>query len=283
MISSSCSFLRGAVGAAALLAWLAGGTALAQVQAAPAGAAAMAGSATLDAARARGSLRVGNKFGFQTFAYPNARTGELEGFMADLGRALAVRLGGPGAKAEFRQTTDETRFDMLDRGDIDVLVDLTTTSDEKKARAELSDEIFRSGQGLMVRRGSPVRGLADIHEGTRVLYVTANDDVDVLKARAPKATYIAFPDSRAAAAALKAGQGDVMTQVVTHLYRAASQDPDFVVVARYTDKPYAVAVRKGDMATLAAVDGALRDMRAKGELDRLFAQWFGPYGGLAAQ
>jgi aspartate/glutamate/glutamine transport system substrate-binding protein len=241
------------------------------------------GSPTIENIKKRGKLLVGNKFGFPTFNFRNAATGRNEGYMADLARALAKRMLGDENKVEFRQTTDETRFDMLARNDIDVIIDLTPTSEEKMQQADFSDEIFRSGSGLLVKKGSPIKGVENLRKGTRVLYVTENKDVNDLKAKAPDATYIGFPDSKQAFAALKAGKGDVFTQVVTHLYRAASQDPDYVVVNRFTDKPYLIAVKKGDTVMRDYVNEFLRSIKASGEYDRLFQKWFAPYGGLAAK
>ena len=250
---------------------------------APATVALPKGSPTLDDIRKRDKLLVGNKFGFQTFNYRDAATGRYEGYMADLARALAKRMLGDENKVEFRKTTDETRFEMLARKEIDLIVDLTPSSEEKLAHADFSDEIFRSGSGLLVKKGSPIRGASDLRRGTRVLYVTENKDIDKLRALAPEATYIPFENSKDAFAALKAGKGDAFTQVVTHLYRAASQDPDYVVVSRFTDKPYYVAFRKGDTVLRDYLNAALRSMRDAGEIDRIYAKWFEPYGGLAAK
>lgn len=274
--------------ALALLAFALIGTAEAQVTASVPQAPAISanlpqGSPTLENIRKRGKLVIGNKFGFQTFNYPNAATGKYEGYMADVSRALAKRMLADENKVEFRKTTDETRFDMLAKNEIDVIIDLTPVSEEKLQQADFSEEIFRSGSGLLVKKGSPIHGVTDIRKGTRVLFVTENHDVEKLKAKAPEATYIGFPNSKEALAALKAGKGDVFTQVVTHLYRAASQDSGLVVVNRFTDKPYMIAVKKGDTVMRDYVNEVVRSMRASGEFDRLFTKWFEPYSGLAAK
>ncbi|BAL27200.1 transporter substrate-binding domain-containing protein [Azoarcus sp. KH32C] len=239
-------------------------------------------SPTMARIKERGKILVGNKFGFQTFNYKNA-TGRNEGYMADLARALAKRILGDESKVEFRQTTDETRFEMLARNEIDVILDITPSSAEKLMHVDFTEEeIFRSGSGLLVKKGSPIKGLKDLRKGTRVLYVMENKDIDKLKALAPEATYIPFDDSKQAFAALKAAKGEVFTQVVTHLYRAASQDPNYTVVNRFTDKPYYIAVRKGDSEMREYLDDFLRSMKASGEYNRLFQKWFGPLGGDAA-
>ena len=240
------------------------------------------GSSTLARIKQRGKLIVGNKFGFQNFNYKNA-AGQHEGYMVDMARALAKKILGDENKLEFRQTTDEGRFAMLARNEIDVILDITPSSPEKLAQVDLSEEIFRSGSGLLVKKGSAIKGVRDLRKGVRVIYVTANEDIKHLQELAPEATYVPFPDSKAAVAALKAGQGDVFTQVVTHLYRTASQEPNYTVVNRFTDKPYYIAFRKGDTAMRDSLNDFIRKSKASGEYDRQFAKWFGPLGGSAAQ
>lgn len=240
------------------------------------------GSPTIAAIKKRGKLVVGNKFGFPTFNFRNP-AGRNEGYMADLARALAKRMLGDESLVEFLQTTDETRFEMLAHNQIDLIIDLTPSSEEKLQQADFSEEIFRSGSGLLVKKGSPIKGVEDLRRGTRVLFVTENKDIDVLKAKAPEATYIGFPNSKEAFAALKTGQGDAFTQVVTHLYRAASQDQTYVVVSRFTDKPYFIAFKKGDTMLRDYLNDFLRRSKGSGEIDRLFQKWFTPYGGNAAR
>jgi putative glutamine transport system substrate-binding protein len=242
----------------------------------------------LERIRQRGYLVVGNEFKFPTMNVQDAATGRNEGFMADLARSLAKRLFGDAGKVRFRHTEDATRLNDVVDGKVDMLIDTTggiadnaAQLNAKKKLVDFSDETFRSGSALLVPKGSPIRGIDDIGAGTRVLYVKANPDIAVLKARAPQAAYIAFDSSADALAALKAGTGDVFTQVVTHLYRAASQDGGYQVLGRFTSKSYAVVYQKGDRALGEYLNDWLRTIKANGEYDRIYQQWFFPYGGAA--
>jgi aspartate/glutamate/glutamine transport system substrate-binding protein len=234
---------------------------------------------TLATIRQRDLLLVGNKQVFPTFNIKDSATGRNEGFFADLARALAKHLLGDENKVEFLLTTDENRFARLADGEVDVLIDTIPTSEEKERLADLTTETFRSGSGLLVKKGGPIRGLADIKAGTRVAYVKANEDIALLKAQIPDAIYLEHETSAEALKTLKAGRADVFTQVVTHLFRAASQDANYVVVGRFTTKPYHIFLRKGDPEFQASLNGFLKSLRDSGEYDRLFAKWFGPYGG----
>ncbi|MDI1319914.1 MAG: transporter substrate-binding domain-containing protein, partial [bacterium] len=74
-------------------------------------------------------------------------------------------------------------------------------------------------------------------------------------------------------------EADVFTQVVTHLFRAASQNPGYVLTGRFTTKSYAMVVRKGDTELQTYLNDFLKKFRASGEYDRLYARWFAAYGG----
>lgn len=255
---------------------------------APAAAQSAVPSPTLERIRQRGHLIVGNEFKFPTMNAIDPATGRNVGFMADLARSLAQHLFGDEGKVEFRHTEDATRLDDVVNGTVDMLIDTTggiadnaVQLEAKRKLVDFSDETFRSGSALLVRKGGPVRDLDDIGEGTRVLYVKANPDVAALTAYAPRASYIAFDSSAEALAALKAGKGDAFTQVVTHLYRAASQDAAYTVVGRFTSKSYAVVYPKGDRALGGYLNEWLRTIKANGEYDRLYQKWFFPYGGAA--
>ncbi len=265
-LSSSSRFVLAAAGAVLLL-----GVAV------PAGRAAEAG--TLAAIRQRDRLVVGNKQAFPTFNLKDPATGRNEGFFADLSRALAKSILGDENKVEFHVTTDEDRFPKLTAGEVDVLIDTIPTSEEKERLADHSTETFVSGSGLLAKKGGPIRGLDDIKAGTRVAYVKANEDIAVLKARVPDAIYLEHESSAEALKTLKAGRADVFTQVVTHLFRAASQNADYTVVGRFTTKPYYIFLRKDDPELRATLDDFLKSLRASGEYDRLFNKWFAPYGG----
>lgn len=236
-------------------------------------------SETLDHIRQRDRLIVGNDMVFPTLNFKNPATGRAEGFMADLARVLAQRLLGDEKKVEFRLTEEKTRLDDVARGEVDMLIDTIPASEEKAKVVDFSDEIFRSGSALLVKEGSPIKTIADITKGTRVLYAKANPDVKLIREKAPEATYVEFENSTAAVAALKAGQGDVFTQVVTHLYRAASQNPGYKLTGRFTSKSYCIVIKKGDAGVRDYLNEFLRSIRVSGEYDRLFLKWFGPYGG----
>ncbi|MDI1319674.1 MAG: transporter substrate-binding domain-containing protein, partial [bacterium] len=163
-------------------------------------------SGSLARIRDRGRLIVGSNMVFPTLNFPNPTTGRNDGFMADLGRAVAKQLLGDEAKIEFHKTGEDTRFDDVNKGVVDVLIDTIPVSEEKLKIVDFSSETFVSGSALLVKAGSPIKTIDDIKAGTRVAYGSANPDVKLIKAKSPGATYLEFEKSPEAVAALKEGK-----------------------------------------------------------------------------
>jgi aspartate/glutamate/glutamine transport system substrate-binding protein len=238
-------------------------------------------SATMQNIKARDQLIIGSELKFPRMNVKDPASGRNEGFMADLSRVLAKQMLGDENKVAWSIVDDDTRIPNVVNGSIDLVIDTTGVNPERAKIVGFSDEIFRSGSGLLVKRGSPIKSVDDIHKGTRVIYVKANPDIKYIKAKVPDATYIEFENSMDAFAALKAGKGDVFTQVVTHLYRAASEDADYVLVSRFTNKSYNVIIKKDDPVLRDYLNDFLRSLKSSGEYDRLYQKWFAAYGGNA--
>jgi len=69
------------------------------------------------------------------------------------------------------------------------------------------------------------------------------------------------------------------TQVVTHPFRAASQDANYTSVGRFTTKPYHLFLKKGGIGVHTYLNKFLHTLRASGEYARLYPKWFAPDSG----
>ena len=83
-------------------------------------AAGVAHADTLETVKQRGKLVCGVSLATPGFAAPNDQ-GRMEGFDADICRAVAAAVFGDGDKVEYVPTNNNTRFQALQSGEIDVL------------------------------------------------------------------------------------------------------------------------------------------------------------------
>ncbi|MFD1953273.1 glutamate ABC transporter substrate-binding protein [Paenibacillus thailandensis] len=230
----------------------------------------------LDKIKSRDKLIVGVKYDTKLFGLKNPTTGEVEGFDVDIAKALAKHILGDETKVELVEVTSKTRIQMLDNGDIDMIVATMTITEERKNQVEFSDVYFKAGQSLLVKKGSPIKGLEDVKKGTKVLAVKGSTSVNNIKEKAPDATVLEFDNYQDAFSALKAGQGDTLTTDNAILYGMAAQDSNYEVVGEpFTDEPYGIAVKKGDTTLAAAVNEGLKAMKEDGSYNKIYEQWIG--------
>ncbi|MFC5448727.1 glutamate ABC transporter substrate-binding protein [Paenibacillus aestuarii] len=243
---------------------------------APSGTTAAGGGSALDEIKKRGKLVVGVKYDTKLFGLKNPTGGEVEGFDIDIAKALAKEILGDEKKIELKEVTSKTRIPMLDNKEIDMIIATMTITDERKKQVEFSDVYFKAGQSLLVKKGSPIKSIADIKKGTKVLAVKGSTSVINIKAKSPDATVLEFDNYQDAFSALKAGQGDTLTTDNAILYGMMAQDKNYEVVGEpFTDEPYGIAMKKGETALQGTVNEALKKLQSNGAYKKIYEKWIG--------
>ncbi|MDR0269082.1 glutamate ABC transporter substrate-binding protein [Paenibacillus sp.] len=231
---------------------------------------------TLEAIKARGKLIAGVKFDTNLFGLKDPATGKVEGFDIDIAKALAKKILGDENKIELKEVTSKTRIPLLQNGDIDLIVATMTITEDRKKQVDFSDIYFKAGQSLLVKKGSPIKGLENLKKGTKVLTVKGSTSATNIRAKAPDATVLEFENYQDAFTALKAGQGDALTTDNSILLGMQKQDPNYELVGgNFTDEPYGIAIKKGDAEFVGVVNDLLKEMKASGEYDKLYEKWMG--------
>lgn len=233
-------------------------------------------STLLDTIKSRGKLVVGVKYDTKLFGLKNPANNEVEGFDVDIAKALAKSILGDETKIELKEVTSKTRIPMLDNNEIDLIVATMTITEERKEQVDFSEVYFKAGQSLLVKKGSPIKSIDDVTKGTKVLAVKGSTSVDNIVERAPDATVLEFDNYQDAFAALKAGQGDVLTTDNAILYGMMAQDDGYEVVGEpFTDEPYGIAIKKGETELVDAVNAGLAAIKESGEYNEIYKRWIG--------
>ncbi|ODT88088.1 amino acid ABC transporter substrate-binding protein [Phenylobacterium sp. SCN 70-31] len=125
-------------------------------------------SETLDAVRARGTLRCGVHTSLPGFALRDAR-GEWRGFDVDICRAVATAALGDAAKVQFVVVDPKDRFAALQKGEVDVLSRNTSRTFARDAGLGLTFPVvtYYDGQGFLVRRALALNSAEELG-GARV-------------------------------------------------------------------------------------------------------------------
>ena len=131
--------------------------------------AAQAPAGGLEDAYRRGRLKVGVRSDFPPFGYKDP-AGEVQGFDADLARALARNLFAGGNGLELVPVTSGGRIPLLYSELIDVIVAAMTVTEDRERVLDFSAPYFVTGSRLLVRRESAIQAVADLAQAEMVPY-----------------------------------------------------------------------------------------------------------------
>lgn len=117
----------------------------------------------LDRVERRGAVIIGVKADYPPFGMIDA-AGQLVGFDADLAADIAARLG---VALQLRAVTSANRLQLLEQGEIDVVVATLGDTTQRRAIATLIEpNYYASGANVMLRRNSGVAQWSDLRGRT---------------------------------------------------------------------------------------------------------------------
>ena len=133
--------------------------------------------------------------------------GKLTGFEIEFARLIAKSILGSPDKVEFVTTTSDGRFPAVLSGRVDFGISTATIYPDRTVRLAWTRPYIDSTTFVVVRKGSPVKTLADLDNGD-VTFASTNSAamVDRAKRYAARAKPIFFDTDSAAFQALKSGR-----------------------------------------------------------------------------
>ncbi len=247
-----------------LLVWL---SALAFTSAAVAGG--------LEDARRRGKLLVGVKTDFPPFGYLDA-AGSTKGIDIEIARHLAKAVRGDGTEGlELVPVTSGSRIPFLYSNWIDVIVASMTVTEDRRKVLEFSKPYFQSGSMLLVLKDSPVKGTGDMAGKTMAVIEGSIQENDFAK-DVPGAKVTKFPNMAEALRALKEKRVDALCQDDVAILALARENPDLGAAGKpFNVRPYAIAVKKGDLEFIRWIDAQLDRMKADGTSEKIIRKYIG--------
>jgi len=222
---------------------------------------------TLADIQQRGEITWGaDQAGGEPYVYQDAQ-GHLIGFEVDIMDAIARRLG---VKARMVQYNWSNLVQSLERGDFDIILNGLEATQERKDRILLSDPYYVYAETLTVRANSDVKSVFEL-AGKKVGTLNQTFAHDILRMM-PSVQEVLYEGNEEPYIDLETGRSDavLLDNIIADRYGCTDKHPTLKCVpydiARGT---YVIGMRKGDTALAAAIDKALADMRADGELQRI--------------
>ncbi|MFF3442628.1 glutamate ABC transporter substrate-binding protein [Streptosporangium sp. NPDC002721] len=219
---------------------------------------------TMEKIKQRGELLVGGSLDAPLLSQQNPTTGEVEGFDADMGKALAKYIIGE-PRVKIVNSASETREALLSNGTVDVVFQTYTITPERAEQVAFAGPYYSSGLSLAVRKGTTGITKPEDLNGKTVIAGANTPAVSAIKKLAPQAKIVTFGSDPECMQALKQERGDAYVQDETLLVANAQKDPSVQVVGSpFTEDPYGIGLKHGDDQFKKFVNDWLKKIQADG-------------------
>lgn len=231
-----------------------------------------------------GTLVVGSEVNYPPFESVDAN-GNMVGFDIELIEAVGKAAGYD--RVEIRNIKWDSLIPALNARQVDAVISAMTITDERAQASRFSDPYFTAGQAIMVKKGSPIRTVADL-SGKNVgvqgdttgqfAVEKQNEAFSKMSEPLPPANIKPFQSTPDAINALVTGQVDAVVVDLPVLQEYLKDNPDAGVEITgppFTVEYYGIAMRLDDTALADRINRALAQVKADGTYDRIYAKYFG--------
>jgi glutamate transport system substrate-binding protein len=196
----------------------------------------------------RGVLRVGITTDAPGFGLRNAKTGEIEGFDAEMARLISIRIFGTPSKVKFVTVTSAQRPEVIKQKTVDIV---TATYTITPARAKIIGFVgpyFSAGQDILVKTGNTqIKSVANL-AGRKVCTQKGTTSLDQLQKAQPNAIVTATDSFLKCAEGVKTGTYDAVTtdNVILAGLAADSMGALSLVGELFSDESYGIGIARDD-------------------------------------
>jgi glutamate transport system substrate-binding protein len=219
---------------------------------------------TMAAIQEAGTMTIGTKFdqpGFGLLGLEDIP----EGFDVEVAKIIAGAMGVAEDDIEWRETPSDIREQVIEDGDVDMVVATYTINEERAQRITFAGPYYIAGQQLMVAADNDtITGPDDLaaNPDSKVCSVTGSTPSENIKEYlANDQQLVLFDIYDKCADALSNGQVDVVTTDNVILLGFADQsEGEFKLVGeQFTEEPYGIGITKGDTEFCEFINETLQD------------------------
>ena len=239
---------------------------------------------TLDKVKASGAITVAYRESSIPFSYLDDKAQPV-GFGWEICHLIVDEVkratGRSDLKVQTQSVTSANRIPLLMNGTIDIECGSTTNNSERAKQVSFSTNYFYTGTRLLVKAGSPIKGLADL-AGKKVVSTTGTTNYRIMRSynedKKLGFELLGAKDHSESQLVVQSNRADAfaMDDILLYGLRASAANPaEWAVVGEALQvEPYAIMVRKDDPSFKALVDGTLARLMDSGEFERLYKKWF---------
>lgn len=201
--------------------------------------------------------------------------GEYTGFDIELAKAVADKMG---KTLEFQPIDWTMKESELNNGNIDMIWNGYSVTDERKEKVNFSKSYLESRQIIITLKDSTIKTKEDLKGKT----VAAQDQSSAIDAigdyKNNFKSLVTFETNDEALRDLEAGRCDavVADEVLSRYYiKIKGEDKYNILNDNFGEEEYAVGVRKDDTKFLDKLNSAYDEVVADGTASKISEKWFG--------
>ncbi|MFK0161686.1 transporter substrate-binding domain-containing protein [Rhizobium sp. NPDC090279] len=222
---------------------------------------------TLEAIRARGTLRIGVFAGTEPYYHKNLATGEWEGFCVAMGRDFAQYLG---VKLELVETTWGNAVIDLQSNKIDMMFGLSNNPERAKV-VDFTKALMDNTFTLVARKGLEVTKWEEMNKPEMRVAVDLGSTQDGFARKTlPNCTLVALKSADETILALQSGRADAIIQVALLAVvttKHLSPNVKLIIPEPHASQPTTIGVRRDPNGEFRDyVDTWLAERRGQGKV-----------------
>lgn len=224
------------------------------------------------AAEKKDTLIVGMELAYPPFEMTDTK-GQPSGVSVDLANALGASLG---MKVQILNMSFDGLIPSLKTGKIDVIISSMTATPERAQSIDFSDAYLQTGLCLLVRKESPVQGIADLDKAGMTVAVKKGTTGHAYAGKQLKHAKVLVLDKEAAAV-LEVVQGKadafIYDQMSTYSNWQRNQQTTRAILKPFQQESWAIGIRKGNDPLKTRINTFLKEYRAAGGFEKLGDTW----------
>ncbi|MBA8825653.1 glutamate transport system substrate-binding protein [Saccharopolyspora lacisalsi] len=217
------------------------------------------------------TITVGTKFDQPLFGQKTIE-GEMRGFDVEIAKIIAGKLGIEPGKIKWEETPSHTREEVIEQGKVDMVVATYTINDTRAQRVTFAGPYYQAGQDLMVKSGNTeITGPESLRASkAKVCSVHGSTPSEEIKKYVEPSQLVLFNVYSKCADALRTGQVQaVTTDNVILLGLVNESNGKFKIVDKpFTEEPYGVGIKKGDVAFCRFINESLEKAARNGTYEK---------------
>ena len=232
----------------------------------------------------KGEIVLGMDDAFPPMGYTDTTTGEIIGFDVDVATEVFSRLG---VELKLQPIEWSTKEMELDGGNVDLLWNGYSYTEERAEKQTLSDAYMKNNQVILVKEDSSYQSLADLAGKSLGVQSdssaeSALESEEATEFRESLGEIVPIDDYSKAILEIQNGliEAIAIDEVVARFY--LTNDPGAYRILEKEDgtveslavEDYVIGFRKGDQALCDKVNETLKEMKADGTLAEISEKWF---------